>query len=103
MDYREIARKLRVLVRFHVGAVLTRLLQPHVRGNVAIYFLALTSTSSVLTLISIAMRAFQAFLQLPISLLVTSFALEATTAPIEGELKYLTPDNFKSTIAKGVW
>jgi thioredoxin domain-containing protein 5 len=49
------------------------------------------------------MRAFQAFLQLPISLLVTSFALEATTAPIEGELKYLTPDNFKSTIAKGVW
>lgn len=49
------------------------------------------------------MKILQAFLQLPISLLVTSFALEATTAPIEAELKYLTPENFKSTIANGVW
>jgi len=49
------------------------------------------------------MRAFQAFLQLPFSLLVSSFALEATAAPVDVQLNYLTPDNFKSTIANGVW
>lgn len=49
------------------------------------------------------MRALQSFLQLPISLLVTSLALEATTAPIEVELNYLTSENFKSSIADGVW
>ena len=42
--------------------------------------------------------------KLPTSLLVTSLALAASALPVESvELKVLTPDNFDSTVAEGVW
>ncbi len=43
--------------------------------------------------------------KLPFSLLWTSLALVATRALPVGsiELKLLTPDDFDSTVAKGVW
>jgi thiol-disulfide isomerase/thioredoxin len=43
--------------------------------------------------------------ELPVSLLLTSFALASAALPAQtASLKPpLTPDNFKSTIAKGVW
>lgn len=42
--------------------------------------------------------------KLPFHLLVTSLALAASALPVESvELKVLTPDNFQSTIAQGVW
>ena len=46
------------------------------------------------------MKAFQALLHLPLSLILTSFA---QGAPVKVELMQLTPDNFNSSIAKGVW
>lgn len=42
--------------------------------------------------------------RLPYSLLVTSLALAVTAVPVEStELRVLTPDDFKQTIAHGVW
>ena len=51
------------------------------------------------------MRAFQTLLHLPLSLLWTSFVHGAIAAPVEVEveLMQLTPDNFNSSIANGVW
>ncbi|KAI0751693.1 thioredoxin-domain-containing protein [Daedaleopsis nitida] len=47
-----------------------------------------------------------AFARLPFSLLVSSVILASTALPVESsenELLVLTPDNFESTIAEGVW
>ena len=47
-----------------------------------------------------------ALAKLPFSLLVSSFVLACTALPVqsaEAELLVLTPDNFESTIAEGVW
>ncbi|KAJ7723401.1 protein disulfide isomerase [Mycena metata] len=43
--------------------------------------------------------------ELPVSVLLTSFALASAALPVEtaGLPPSLTPDNFKTTIAKGVW
>ena len=47
-----------------------------------------------------------AFARLPFSFLVSSLILACTALPVgsaDTELLVLTPDNFESTIAEGVW
>lgn len=51
--------------------------------------------------ITIPMRLLASLTRLPLSLLITSFALTCSSLPVRSAS--LTPDNFKSTIAKGVW
>lgn len=55
---------------------------------------------------SLSTATMLAFARLPFSLLVSSVILASTALPVESsetELLVLTPDNFESTIAEGVW
>lgn len=54
--------------------------------------------------LNFGMKVSARFMQLPSSLLVAALALTVSALPVEStELLVLNPDNFDSTVAKGVW
>jgi hypothetical protein len=104
MDHRKLSREMRMGVGLH--ALECKLHFSSVTPIVIFGFCYSLVSCSIISHLHIGhwdtMRTFRSLFHLPPLLLLFSFAI-AAPVELDLELLQLTPDNFKSSIANGVW